>query len=421
MVNAGGFGQLLVDFKNRYFLTAGLRIDGNSAFGRDFGLQNYPKVSVSWVASEESYWPKWIPEMKLRAAWGQSGRAPGAFDAVRTWDPVGWGGQPAFFPLNVGNSALGPERTSEIEAGFDAALFGSRLTTELTWFSRRINDALFNARQIPSLGFLNSQLQNVGTMQSRGIEASADVRIVQTNRYEWSIGGSIYTTKSKVVSLGGVADFSLGNFGWIMEGQAIPVIRTDACVTNPNAKGVAPVISTNAADCIYGPNLPSKTYGIRSNLRLPRGIIVSAIGEYEGGHYMYDGAAFNAVQRSVRWPGCYGFYNLQEAGKLSEATALQTARCTVSLTRADFFIYPAQFFKLRDVSVSVPFPSRWVPRSTSASVTLAAHNAWKWVNKDFPVFDPETGNNGGFDSSVRSILEHVPPPASFVAALRVTF
>ena len=53
--------------------------------------------------------------------------------------------------------------------------------------------------------------------------------------------------------------------------------------------------------------------------------------------------------------------------------------------------------------------------------TLAGHNVWKWVNKDFPVFDPETGNNGGFDSRVRSILEHVPPPASYTATLRVTF
>ena len=39
---------------------------------------------------------------------------------------------------------------------------------------------------------------------------------------------------------------------------------------------------------------------------------------------MYDGAGFNAVQRSVRWPGCYDFYTLQETGKIAEATALQT-------------------------------------------------------------------------------------------------
>jgi hypothetical protein len=140
-----------------------------------------------------------------------------------------------------------------------------------------------------------------------------------------------------------------------------------------------------------------------------------------GGHYIYDGAAYNAVVRSVRWPGCYAFYTLQETGRADEARALDRARCTVASTRADYFIYPADFFKLRDVTVSAEIPTRFVPGSTGARFTLSGHNIFKWVNSDFPVFDPETGNNGGFDSRVRSILEHVPPPATYTASLRVNF
>jgi hypothetical protein len=94
----------------------------------------------------------------------------------------------------------------------------------------------------------------------------------------------------------------------------------------------------------------------------------------------------------------------------------------VSLTRDSYFIYPADFFKMREVSLSVPVPNRLLTGGAqSARLTLSGHNVWKWVNKDFPVFDPETGNNGGFDSRVRSILEHVPPPAFYMLALRVTF
>ena len=420
VINAGVFGQTIFDLKNRYFLTLGLRVDGNSAFGKNFGLQNYPKASVSWVASEEKFWPSWNPEMKIRAAWGQSGRAPGAFDAVRTYDPVGWGGQPAFFPRNVGNSELGPERTSEIELGFDGALLGDRISTSVTWYKRDIDAALFNARQIPSLGFLNSQLQNVGSMQSSGLEASVTTIVLRKKEFEWSVGGSLYTNKSTVISLGDAPDFSIGNFGWIMKGQAIPVIRTDFCVTNP-AEQAVPVISSTPSNCVYGPNLPSHTYGANTSLRLPFGMQFNARGEYLGGHYMYDGAAFNAVQRSVRWPGCYAFYTLQETGRLAEATALQRARCTAATTRADYFIYPADFFKLRDVSVNMIVPQRFVPGAQSAQLTFAGHNVWRWLNKDFPVFDPETGNNGGFDSRVRSILEHVPPPATYTASLRMTF
>jgi len=158
-----------------------------------------------------------------------------------------------------------------------------------------------------------------------------------------------------------------------------------------------------------------------TNLLLPRGIELNVRGEYEGGHYMYDGAGFNAVQRSVRWPGCYDYYTLQDTGRESEATNLQRVRCTPSSTRSDYWIYPANYFKLRDVSVTVPVPTRFISGATSMSITLSGHNVWKWVNKDFPTFDPETGNNDGFNSKVRSILEHVPPPALYMATLRLTF
>ena len=155
--------------------------------------------------------------------------------------------------------------------------------------------------------------------------------------------------------------------------------------------------------------------------RFPHGISVSTRGEYEGGHYMYDGAGFNAVQRSVRWPGCYDFYTLQETGKIDQATALQTQRCTPSTTRSDYWVYPASYFKVRDVSVSIPIPARYITGASSARLTFSGHNVWKWVNKDFPALDPETGNNDGFNAKVRSLLEHVPPPALYMASLRVTF
>lgn len=431
VVNAGFFGQTMFDYKDRYFVTLGARIDGNSAFGEDFGLQTYPKASVSWVASDESFWPSFIPETKLRAAIGQAGRAPGPFDATRTWQQVGWGGQPAFFPLNVGNPDLGPERTTELELGFDAAVLDGRVTTEFTWYSRRIDDALFAVRQVPSLGNPNSQNENVGRMRSDGIELLANASVLRRGDIEWSVGGSVFTSDTEVLSLGDATEFNLGNFGYISVGKAIPMITTDFCIENaeaavPMVGGVAtPTVIARANTpnaCRHGPNLPTRTYGVHSTLTLPYGLTFNARGEYMGGHYMYDGAAFNAVVRSVRWPGCYDFYALQESGRIAEARAIDVARCTVSLTRADYFIYPANFFKIRDLSLGFQVPNRFLRGGArSARVVLSAHNAFKWVNSDFPVFDPETNNNGGFDSRVRSILEHVPPPATYTASFRVTF
>ena len=143
---------------------------------------------------------------------------------------------------------------------------------------------------------------------------------------------------------------------------------TDFCIANPEAPvGGATLDPTriltrasNPGACKHGPNLPTHTFGMHTTLSLPYGLTFNARGEYMGGHYMYDGAAFNAVVRSVRWPGCYDFYKLQEAGRVAEARAIDFARCTVSLTRDSYFIYPADFFKLRDVSLGFQVPQRYL-------------------------------------------------------------
>jgi hypothetical protein len=161
----------------------GLRVDGNSAFGKGFGLQAYPKASASWVISDETFWPARLGAVKLRTAYGQSGRAPGVFDAVRTWTNTGLAGVPAFVPQNVGNADLGPEVTAE---------FGSwasdRVRSTFTCYRQVTSDALLDRAQIPSLGFTASQLSNIGKVENKGTETSLEVTPVQTADWGLDLG-----------------------------------------------------------------------------------------------------------------------------------------------------------------------------------------------------------------------------------------
>ena len=224
VVNAGFFFQDVLDFNDKYFVTLGGRVDGNSAFGSDFGLQFYPKASASWVVSDEDFWGS-DGQLKLRAAWGQSGRAPGAFDAVQTYDGVGWGGVPAFYPRVLGNSELGPERTSEFEVGFDASFWDDRLAMEFTYYDQHTTDALFSVRQTPSSGFTdvnggNSQLENVGEIFNSGIELSVNALVYQSDAFAWDLGASLATNSSEVGLPDEVTEFSVGGNGWIVDGRA---------------------------------------------------------------------------------------------------------------------------------------------------------------------------------------------------------
>ena len=431
VVNAGFFVQDVFDYSNKYFFTAGFRVDGNSAFGDDFGLQFYPKASASWVVSDEDFWGD-LGQLKLRGAWGQSGRAPGAFDAVQTYDGVGWGGVPAFYPRVLGNSELGPERTREYEFGFDGSFLDNRLAVEATYYNQKTTDALFNVRQIPSRGFTDingqsAQLENVGVIKNRGFEVAVNGTIFQGDTWAWDLGGTMYTNKSRAGLPAELAEINIGGNGWIVDRKPVPVIRGE-CVTNPTAFAEPDIID----DCIYGPNAPTKGFGINTMIALPGGLRLSSRGEYQGGHYVTATVANSAIGRSVTWAGCYDEYTIEEDGGRAALTALQRARCDEDLTDSNFWAEKADFFKIREVSLQYQLPESLLGGADAASLTLSGRNIFRWTNDEWTHFDPEMGTNSDNnpisrdgedvgDFLVTSISEHIPAPAIWTVSLRVVF
>jgi len=418
VINAGLFAQALLGYRDRYFLTLGLRADGNSAFGENLGVEYYPKVSGAYVISEESFWPQALGQWKLRAAYGHAGRAPGAFDAVRTWQPVAWVGQPAFFPNTVGNPDLGPERTAELELGFDAVLLNERMTVDFTYYNSTTTDALLPVLQTPSLGFGGTQLMNVGEIHNSGLEVAANAQVLQREGLDWDLGLTLAHNRNEVADLGGAASYSIGDNGFVMEGEPAPVI-VGTYLANPG-EYAEPVVESNH---VFGPNLPVNTVGLNTSLTFGGGIELSARAEYMGGHYIYDRASRNMATRRV-WPGCEGEeggYALIEAGRRDELTAFERYVCGSPAPASTFFNFPADFMKLRSVSLRVPVPERLLMGSRSASITAAVRNIMLWHHSDLPLFEPEMAGQNGAASAVRAIVEQVPAPTTFTLSLRVGF
>jgi TonB-dependent SusC/RagA subfamily outer membrane receptor len=424
VVNAGFFLQNVFKLKDRYFLTGGVRFDGNSAFGRSLGLQAYPKVSASYVLSEEPFWRPGWGDVKLRGALGWSGRAPGAFDAVRTWDILPSGGSPAYVPGAVGNPDIGPERTREFELGVDGAFLEGRLSGEFTYYHRLTSAALFSVRQIPSGGFQQSQRANVGRIRNSGIELQLSATLLDRRSWGVSVGTGVTTSHSLVVDLGGASPFGVGNIGaWVEEGFPALAAR-GVIIRNPNemaAPDTACITCTADGFHIFGPIHPTTVWLQHLTLRLPRGVTLTARGEYQGGAWIYDGASFNALSRSVRWPTCNRAYAILDGGgTLSDLTAREVKECDVDFINDDTFWFPQDFWKLRDVTLTVPVG--WaIKRAQSATLSLSAQNWLRWINQDLRMFDPEMVGRDALNEPVRDIAEHIPAPAVFTAALRVAF
>jgi outer membrane cobalamin receptor len=413
-VIAGAFAQATFDHRDKLFLTAGMRVDGSSSFGTDFGLQPFPRLSASYIVSDENFWPGSLGIMKLRAAYGQAGRAPRVFDADRTWAAVGFDGKPAYLPASMGNSKLGPERSAETEIGFDASRSDDRLRAQFTWYRRDTHEALLPVAQPPSLGFLTPQLENVGLLRTSGLELALGVTTRAPLNSSLDLGIDFALNRTKAVDLGGNPDFVLSESAWIRQGEPTPVL-IGPLIRNPSEIADPDMVQGH----VFGPNMPTRVIGVHSALRLIGGTELGVRVEYQGGNYLFDNASGTLFANGVH-PLCNAAYAAKAAGTPELLNAWERIYCNPASAPSNGPVVRGDFARLRDLSVTMPVPGRLM-RARNASITFAARNLTLWKNSDLGVFDPEMGGREGMFAPVRTIELSVPTAAAFSIAVRATY
>ena len=152
----GLYAQEQAGIRDRLFLTAAVRTDQNSAFGTQFQRVFYPKLSASWILSDENFFPHigWLDQLRLRSAYGASGVQPGATTSLQTFSAVTRAintvtpgnatgtDTPGLIASALGNPALRPEKSAEFESGFESRLFNNVVNIDFTYYNKKTHDAL---------------------------------------------------------------------------------------------------------------------------------------------------------------------------------------------------------------------------------------------------------------------------------------
>ena len=415
----GVFMQERVGWRDRMFVTLGVRVDGSSTFGDDFGLAPYPKASVSYLISEHTFWPAWWDDLKLRAAYGESGRLPGPFDAVRTFDSVpGDNGQPGLSPGNPGNADLGPERSREVELGFEGSALDDRISGSFTWYRQRTNDAIVNVQPAPSQGFPESAPQNVGTLGASGVELDLNVTVLDMENFAWDVGGNFSTSHTEAIDLGGREI----EFAWdqgVREGSSVPSFFGNV-LENPNQ------IPEDPSNIQYkpelqnlGPTFPPRELAIRTSVTLWDDLTVEVLGQGQYGHVLSAGTARENAERGI-WPGCDAIVAQINEGDRSGLTARQLGRCDPQQIRDGQWVFPADFFRLRSASVQYRVPQRVLPkRMQNLVLNVQGRNLLTFT--DYPGLDPEAYEDGSNDAPYRQEYYNLPPTKSITVSLSTSF
>ncbi len=210
LVVYGAFLQQTFSIQNRLFLTGAARVDGSSSFADDERWQFYPKISASYLVSEEDFWrdsgiSNIINEFSVRGSLGESGglTAIGPFDRFTNYPLVNYSGQPGLIPgTSLGTPDLRPERQRELELGFDMSFLSNRIYFEFTWYDQQTEDLLLQRSIAPSTGF-STALENVGTMDNRGIEIVLRTLPINTPRTSWTSTFTFATYRNEVDGIEG--------------------------------------------------------------------------------------------------------------------------------------------------------------------------------------------------------------------------
>ena len=212
-------GRANYGYKDRYLLTASLRRDGSSVFGKNNKWGNFPAGAFSWNVMNEDFLKsvKTISHLKLRTSWGLTGNQ--GINPYETLAKV-TGGQN--YPYNgssatdlgysvttAANPDLKWEKTDQKDIGVDIGLFGDRVTFTADVYTKMTKDLLMY-RQLPTYTGISSVLDNVGSMRNRGLELNLQATPIK-REVVWNTGINFSLNRSKIMSLGSSDSISVAN------------------------------------------------------------------------------------------------------------------------------------------------------------------------------------------------------------------
>ena len=432
--SVGMFAQEQIGWKDRLFLQFGLRADRNSAFGSDVGTFYLPKFGASYVISEEPFWSglsNAIPTMRLRAAYGTTGRSPSS-GALQTYTPSKFVNEAGVVELGVspgdpGNPDLKPERGKEFEAGFDAGFLDDRLGVELTYFDKKSSDLIVAVPTAPSSGFGGS-IANIGEVQNRGFEFLVRATPLRGSTIAWDAALNGSTLHNEILELGTVGTF-INNFRAFTEGRQIAAywahkIRSVDVANNR-------VITSDTAEFI-GNQMPTFSATLSNTITLFRNIRVYGQLETKRGYYAYnvnqenrDRSRLNSLQ--IVQPVDRGGYSPEKRlSRLGPYFSERTGNAVGVSNVKDPYMQKADHIRLREVSVTFLVPQSLLrtQRLSGATITLGGRNLALWKS-DYEGDDPEVLGVGsassGFNQLFNADVFTTPPSRRFIARFNVQF
>ncbi|WP_455590708.1 TonB-dependent receptor [Bacteroides sp.] len=454
-------GRVFYSFQDKYLITATIRRDGSSKFGKDNRYGYFPSASVGWNIAEEGFMKKleWLDQLKIRGGYGVLGNQEiddYQYTSTITTGinyPDGKGGLlQGAFPKDFANPDIKWEETTMTNVGLDFMALNNRLSLTADWYVKNTKDILLSVPIPISSGGANDPVRNAGKIRNKGFEFNVgwNDRIGKDWSYNLNFLGSFNTNEVTAMGTGSqsisggttfqniytsktLTGYPIGGFwliptdGYFNSIEEVTAHSKDGQLIQPNAKpGDIRFIDTDNngsigdGDRVYcGSPFPDFTYSINGNITY-KNIDLSISLQGVCGNKIY-----NATRQTLE-------LTTQGTNYLAHTLDYWTPenlnasypRLTVDdpnqnlRPSSDRYLEDGKYFRLRNIQIGYTFPRKWFNGAIqNARAYVNAENLFTITN--YTGYSPDVNTDNatyrGFDNFI------YPNNRVFMLGLNVTF
>ena len=414
---AGIFTSHQFAWNDQYFATFMIRNDYASAIGEKAPSIYYPSASMAVRLDKYSFVPKFFDLLKLRGSYGESGQLPGTVDGIPLlWaaEASGWGAGAVID--NIGNPNIEPERIKEFEVGLDAEFLGS-YSFEFSYYNQVANGSIIDFRNAPSTGQIASAVPfNVGESKGWGVEGILNGRPVNTRNFAVDFSVSSAYQDNEVVDLGGAQPifdgFDLNVFTEGLPKYAFYTWKVNGALFNADGTYAGPDVDAERSYC--GTPIPTYRGSFNLNFTIMKNLKIRALCDWAMGQSVYNntklfsvylGEAFGMGANSKDYRelkdklGYSNYYEDIQALTPGSPEYIEAANAYAKMDdRYDAnFIEEADFFKLREVSVSYSFTDlikKFYANPPISDLAVGLSGVNLFTATKYSGADPEVNSNG---------------------------
>jgi TonB-linked SusC/RagA family outer membrane protein len=453
----GVFGDLTLGYKDFVFIHASARNDWDSRLTAENRSFFYPGVDGSLVISDA------IPALKnnnilsflkLRGGWSQTGQIS-LSNWYATLPAFNVGGGFPYGPLTgfnlsttLSNPKLKPEKTQEVEAGFEASFIKNRFHVTFNLYKSNTKDQTIPATISYATGYASAFI-NAGELETKGIESDLNITpVLNFGDFVWNLTINYAYSTSEVKSiLAGLNELPIGDASYAIVGEQFPAIKVTDVQRDPQGHIIVDAVTgypkKDPALKMLGHGMPNHVLGITNTFSF-KGFTLNAVADYRSGNIIvnavggaldFTGTSWHSAQN-----GRQDFVIPNSVINTGTAESPVYVPNTNVITRnasrlfwvsSDYaavqspFTTSAAFWKIREISLTYDVPvqklfgGRFVK---DAQIGFVGRNLFMFRPVTNTWTDPEFNRQGGNSNAIGYTTEYQTPPSRIMGfTVKLTF